>query len=94
MTSRFQRRCVGAGIVAIIAGLGIDVALWVDLIGDERGPAVAALAQSLILVGITLFMFGLITQLIASRPGAPVTMLTQDRPAPVDASASLTAADS
>ncbi len=94
MTSRFQRRCVGGGILSIFTGLLIDVALWVDLIGDDRGPAVAALAQSLILVGITVFAFGLITQLIASRPGAPVAVLARPRPAPADERTRLTTADS
>lgn len=94
MTNKFQRRCVGAGIGAILVGLAIDVALWVDVIGDDRGPAVAALAQSLILVGITAFMFGLITQLIASRPGAQVTIAARDRSTPVEPSAPLTTAGS
>jgi hypothetical protein len=94
MTNRFQRRCVGGGILSILAGLAIDLALWVDLIGDDRGPAVAALAQSLILVGITVFAFGLITQLIASRPGASTPVVTRDRSTPSEPPATLTTADS
>lgn len=94
MTARFQRRCVGAGLLSVVLGLLIDIGLWTDVIADDRGPAVAALAQSMILVGITAFMFGLITQLIASRPGAPAARLARDQVVAADAAGALTTADS
>jgi glycosyltransferase involved in cell wall biosynthesis len=82
-TPRFQRRCVAAGLLAILGGLGINLALWVNWVGDNPAPrhgaALAALAQSAILVGMTVFAFGLIAQLIGSRPGSGPLVADQPR---------------
>ena len=62
----FPTQCLGAGTVSILAGLGIDAALFVAWLRGRvsspppaRAQGVAAIAQSLLITGGTLASFGL-----------------------------------
>ncbi len=71
---RFPRRCSSAGLVALGTGLAQDLALfWLWVSGHPSphfGPALAALAQGLILMGATLAVFGFVYRVLdeAGRP--------------------------
>ena len=80
--TRFAFRCVVAGATSVVAGLGIDFALFlVWSTGREalsRSLALAALAQSLLIVGASLATFALVSMVLVGRirpthaVGAPI----------------------
>jgi Glycosyl transferase family 2 len=68
----FPNRCLAAGLLMVVAGLGIDVALFVPWLQGNPSPPVrgfglASLAQSLIIVGGTLASFGIVTRFLRAR---------------------------
>lgn len=67
----FPRWCIRGGAAAGGAGLGVDAALfawWVTgHAGSARGLAVASLAQSLLIVGSGVAVFGAVTRLVLDR---------------------------
>jgi hypothetical protein len=67
-TSHFLRRCTAGGILAAAAGIAVDGVLFVLWVrgGPEpsRAPQLAALAQGLIIVGVTAVAYGFVTRLI------------------------------
>ena len=67
----FLAWCVRGGWLAVLAGLLVDVALfgiwtWGGSVGARALP-MAAMAQSLIIIGATVASFGVITRLLCSR---------------------------
>jgi hypothetical protein len=70
---KFLDDCVAAGVGACMAGLAIDVGLFVISVihhpSPSRGLALAALAQSLLIIGGSLVLFGVIGRWVA-RGGA------------------------
>ncbi len=69
--NRFSFRCVVAGATSVVAGLCIDLALFVVWASDgpapSRGLALAALAQSLLIVGGSLATFALVSMAMGGR---------------------------
>jgi hypothetical protein len=76
---RFPLRCVQTGIALVVAGLAIDLVLFVVWAtgrpGLSRGLALAALAQSLLIVGASLATFAVVSSVLLgrSRRRRPVT---------------------
>lgn len=74
-SSRFLSRCEIAGALAVLLGLAIDIALFVNWVGGEAAPAIgmplAGLAQSLIIVGASLGSFGIVSRLLIARQQRP-----------------------
>lgn len=67
-TARFLRWCVRVGIAATLLGLAIDVLLFLRWIGGSPGRALelqlASLAQGLIIVGVSVTVFGLVMRMV------------------------------
>jgi hypothetical protein len=67
----FPNRCTAAGVLAVVVGLLVDVALFVVWLDDRSPPTrylgYASLAQSLIIVGGTLATFGVVTRFQRAR---------------------------
>jgi glycosyltransferase involved in cell wall biosynthesis len=68
----FPSRCLAAGLLMALAGLAIDIALFVPWLEGNpsppvRGSGLASLAQSLIIVGGTLASFGIVTRFLRAR---------------------------
>jgi hypothetical protein len=69
-SERFHQWCIGSGLLLILLGLGIDLALLVVWINDPRPPhrfGIASLAQSLIIVGATVASFGVLRRFDRAR---------------------------
>jgi glycosyltransferase involved in cell wall biosynthesis len=67
---RFANACVTAGIVTLASGLLVDLALFIVWVRNPDPPdelAVAALAQSLIMMGGTLASFGIVLRVQRAR---------------------------
>ena len=68
---RFSYRCVVAGATSVVAGLGIDLVLFVVWATGRpalsRSLALAALAQSLLIVGASLATFALVSMVLLGR---------------------------
>lgn len=68
VSRRFLRRCVLGGVAGTLFGLSADAMLFMVWITDgsmpTRGLQLAAFAQSMILVGISLATFGAVARLI------------------------------
>jgi len=81
--NRFGVRCVLAGAVSVVIGLGIDLVLFVVWSTGRpalsRSLALAALAQSLLIVGASLATFALVSMVLVGRL----------RPSPVPGQSSL-----
>ena len=63
----FTNGCVAAGVISVIAGLAINLVLFVVWMNGDSSPASrainsASLAQSLIIVGGTLASFGIVSR--------------------------------
>jgi len=71
--ARFLDACVASGVGACMAGLAIDLGLFVISVihhpSPSRGLALAALAQSLLIIGGSLVLFGTVGRWVA-RGGA------------------------
>lgn len=82
----FRTWCLTGGLAAIVAGLVIDAALfgiWVSgNTAPSRGLALASIAQSLLIVGSTLVLFGVVSRFLR-RPtvAAESTDTTSETPA-------------
>jgi hypothetical protein len=74
---RFGYWCLVGGAATLFAGLVIDASLFytlyvVDDKGLTRGPALASLAQSLIIAGASLTVFGIVYGLLSRGAGVGV----------------------
>lgn len=84
----FPTQCLRSGTLAAVAGLGLDVVLFGAWIGEvpvmSRGLALAALAQSLLIVGASLATFGVVSPMVVDRWADPRSAHTLAR-GPADA---------
>lgn len=69
----FLKRCLATGVLAITAGLSIDLAMFFGWIGGSASPPnhgvpIASLAQSLLMVGGTLSSFGVVARFTPLTP--------------------------
>ena len=75
----FPKRCVIAGVVLVLVGLGLNVVLFVGWLANKNQSALshfglASLSQSLIITGGTLASFGVISRFLRARAArVPVT---------------------
>jgi hypothetical protein len=69
-TPTFLRWCTRGGALVMLAGLLIDVGLFVVWVrggpAPPRGLQLASLAQGLIIVGVTTLAFGLVSRLVTN----------------------------
>jgi hypothetical protein len=68
----FPNRCVAAGVVTVIAGLLLNLILFIWWLHDKHQTALshfglASLSQSLIIIGSTLTSFGIISRFLRAR---------------------------
>ena len=67
----FSVRCLWGGLAGAATGLAIDLVLFVVWVRDDatavNGPAWASLAQSLLILGSTVALFGLVSRLLFLR---------------------------
>jgi glycosyltransferase involved in cell wall biosynthesis len=70
-TSAWPRRAVGYGLLAVAAGLLIDIGLFIAWIGDRQADptagvafGLASLAQTLIILGGSLIVFGIVSRFV------------------------------
>lgn len=76
-SSRFSPMCVLLGLVTFLTGIGLDGWLFAAWVGRASGPAdalaVASLAQSLVITGVTTAAFSLVYRLVTSGVWSPAT---------------------
>jgi hypothetical protein len=58
---------VGAGFLLAVAGLGLDVVLAIDDLEGLNRLGVAAMAQSLIIVGVNVGLVGALSSMLEER---------------------------
>jgi hypothetical protein len=67
----FPSRCLAAGIAAVFGGLALNGILFAYWLAEESTPlnefGLASLSQSLVIIGGTLFSFGLVSRFIRAR---------------------------
>lgn len=74
---RFSPTCVLIGVLAFFVGIGLDAWLFAAWVGHGGGPAnglaVASLAQSLVITGVTTAASSLVYRLVTSGVWSPAT---------------------
>jgi hypothetical protein len=85
-SNRFAFRCVVAGATSVLVGLGIDFVLFLVWTSGRpalsRSLALAALAQSLLIVGASLATFALVSMVLGGRVGSSPAAEAPGPPAP------------
>jgi hypothetical protein len=76
----FLSRCIIGGLSVATVGLAADVGLlvnwWMGREAPSRGLALASLGQSLIITGVVVAMFGVISRLFVERRRSEIIVLT------------------
>jgi hypothetical protein len=76
-SSKFAPGCVLLGLLIFAIGIGLDAWLFAVWVGRGSGPAnglaVASLAQSLVITGVTTAAFSLVYRLVTSGVWSPAT---------------------
>lgn len=72
--SELPNRCLGAGVLMGVVGLGLNFVLFARWLGGDatpsvRGHSLASLSQALIILGATIASFGVISRFLARARG-------------------------
>ncbi len=68
---RFPGRCITAGALAALGGIGLEVVLFASWVADGSSPsralALAGIAQALVVTGLTLAGFGVVYRILTGQ---------------------------